>query len=434
MVPDAPGGLLSQGLQYAALVIDSSPPRSLATAEVLSIGSELLVGETRDTNSGDIVRALAGQGVAVRRIQALPDELDVVRAAFVDATAAVDLVVSTGGLGPTPDDLTREAIAAALGEVPVIDPKLETWLRGRWTRRRIPFPAINLKQAWLIPSAVAIPNENGTAPGWWVDRGSGPIVVALPGPPSEMRPMWEGWVLPRLAAAGLGVPRDVRTLRLSGIGESQLADRLGEEILRSKNPMVATYARADAVDVRISAVDEPARVAPGSDADPGSSPRAAADLADEAEARIMAVAGAHVWARGATTWPMAIDAALAGRGWTLAIVETGAGGSVAGLLGTLKGLAVAEVRSQPNRRGTTRAVMIEIARERAATAGADVGVAVEAVERDGDLRVTIGVAAPDGDHVERRTAFLGGEQGRARVAVAAADVLLAVLRRSAPPG
>lgn len=411
-----------------------SSTRRLARAEILSVGSELLAGETRDTNAGELARALTGRGVRVNRIQAVPDDLPAVVAAFGGAVAEADLVISTGGLGPTPDDLTREAIAELCGEHPAVDPGIERWLRGLWARREMPFPELNLKQAWLIPSAVAIPNENGTAPGWWVDRGSGPIVVALPGPPSEMRPMWEGWVLPRLAAAGLGVPRDVRTLRLSGIGESQLADRLGEEILRSKNPMVATYARADAVDVRISAVDEPARVAPGSDADPGSSPRAAADLADEAEARIMAVAGAHVWARGATTWPMAIDAALAGRGWTLAIVETGAGGSVAGLLGTLKGLAVAEVRSQPNRRGTTRAVMIEIARERAATAGADVGVAVEAFERDGALRVTIGVAAPDGDHVERRTAFLGGEQGRARVAVAAADVLLAVLRRSAPSG
>jgi len=433
MVPDAAGGLRAERLQYAASMSDPSPARALATAEILSIGSELLVGETLDTNSGNVAAALAEHGVSVRRIQALPDELTVVSAAFVQATSTVDLVVSTGGLGPTPDDLTREAIAAALGEVPVIDPTLETWLRGRWTRRRLPFPAINLKQAWLIPSAVAIPNENGTAPGWWVDRGSGPIVVALPGPPREMRPMWEGWVLPRLAAASLGVPRDVRTLRLSGIGESQLADRLGDEILRSNNPMVATYARSDAVDVRISAVDEPGRGA-ASPADSGRQPRAAAALADEAEARIMAVAGNHVWARGATTWPMAIDAALAGRGWTLAIVETGAGGSVAGLLGTLDGLAVAEVRSKRSGGLSTRAQMIRIARERAATAGADVGLAVEAVEQRGDLRLTIGVAAPNGDHVERRTAFLSGEQGRARVAVAAADVLLAVLRRSAPIG
>ena len=89
-----------------------APPRPLLTAELLSIGTELTVGETRDTNAGELARSLTGLGVAVRRIQALPDDLDAVRDAFATALGRADLVVSTGGLGPTPDDLTREAIAA----------------------------------------------------------------------------------------------------------------------------------------------------------------------------------------------------------------------------------------------------------------------------------------------------------------------------------
>ena len=104
-------------------------PRSIRTAELLSVGSELTVGETRDTNAGDLARSLTELGVAVRRIQALPDDLATVRRAFTDAAAGADLVVSTGGLGPTPDDLTREAIAEAIGEEPVVDPGLEGWLR-----------------------------------------------------------------------------------------------------------------------------------------------------------------------------------------------------------------------------------------------------------------------------------------------------------------
>src|SRR5437868_7001123 len=172
--------------------------RPILTAELLSIGSELTVGETRDTNAGDLARSLTDLGVAVRRIQALPDDLAVVSEGFSAAIRHADLVVSTGGLGPTPDDLTREATAAALGEEPRVDPDLEHWLRELWARRGMPFPEMNVKQAWLLPSATALPNPNGTAPGWWVDRGDGGVVVALPGPPREMRPMWLDHVQPRL--------------------------------------------------------------------------------------------------------------------------------------------------------------------------------------------------------------------------------------------
>ena len=165
----------------------TSPGRTLRVAGLLSVGSELTVGETRDTNSGEIARELTQYGVRVARIQALPDELETVRGAFAAALSNAGLVVSTGGLGPTPDDLTREAIAAATGETVAIDPDLEAWLRNLWARRNMPFAPINLKQAWLIPSATAIPNPNGTAPGWWVDVKGGQVIVALPGPPRARR-------------------------------------------------------------------------------------------------------------------------------------------------------------------------------------------------------------------------------------------------------
>ena len=177
-------------------MVDGS--RRLLSAELISVGSELTVGETRDTNSGELARSLTGLGVAIGRIQAVPDQLDLVVDAFTGALSRADLVVSTGVLGPTPDDLTREAIASVAGEKPAVDRDLESWLRGLWARRGIPMPDLNLKQAWLIPSATALPNANGTAPGWWVDRPDGRVVVALPGPPREMRPIWADAVLPRL--------------------------------------------------------------------------------------------------------------------------------------------------------------------------------------------------------------------------------------------
>jgi nicotinamide-nucleotide amidase len=118
--------------------------RRILTAELLSIGSELTVGETRDTNAGDLARSLTAIGVAVERIQALPDRLEPVRDAISSAMDRADVVVTTGGLGPTPDDLTREAVAAALEQTPAVDPELEDWLRSMWERRGLPFPEMNL--------------------------------------------------------------------------------------------------------------------------------------------------------------------------------------------------------------------------------------------------------------------------------------------------
>jgi competence/damage-inducible protein CinA-like protein len=401
-------------LEYAQQVADQpAPSRRLARAEILSIGSELLAGETRDTNAGELARALTGRGVRVDRIQALPDDLPAVAGAFSAALAGADLVVSTGGLGPTPDDLTREAIAEVCAESPAVDPAIERWLRGLWARREMPFPEMNLKQAWLIPSATQIPNANGTAPGWWVDRPDGRVIVALPGPPRELRPMWSDWVLPRLDARGLGTKVEIRTLRLTGIGESQVADVLGEALLRAANPTVATYARSDAVDVRISAVAE--------------SSRTAAQVADATEAEILARVGDHVWARGETSWSAAIGERLDALGWSLSTVELGTGGSLAALLGDAAWLRRSESLAAD---GDASPDLDQLAQRARQAARCEVGVAVRVRSRGEDTAVSVVVASPRGSRHERRLAFLGGAQGRSRAALAAAGVLLAELGRA----
>jgi len=383
--------------------------RYVHRAEVLSIGSELTVGETRDTNAGELARDLSAEGVTVGRLTAVPDDLDVVVDAWRGALARADLVVSTGGLGPTPDDLTREAIAAVLGETPAVDPGLEAWLRGLWERRRLPFPEINTKQAWLIPSATAIPNENGTAPGWWVETSDRRLIAALPGPPREMRPMWRDAVLPRLRTTGLGVDRAVKTLRTAGIGESQLAVLLGPELLAGANPSIATYARHDAVDIRISAIRK--------------GDEAAVDVLAGAEARVREVVGEHLWGEGDETWAGAIGRALADRGWSLAVCEVGSGGSLAGILAEVDALRLTESQrdgSAPN--------PMEMA-ERVRRAGqADVGIGVVAEPAGADMAVNIAVVTPGGVHRETRTAFLRGSFGRHRAGLAAAAVLLERLR------
>lgn len=391
------------------------PNRRILTAEILSIGSELTVGDTRDTNAGELARSLTHAGVAVGRLSAVPDRLEIVRDALAAALDRVDLVVSTGGLGPTPDDLTRESIAAVWGEIPVVDPDLEQWLRGRWKRMSQPFPEINLKQAWLIPSSEPLPNPNGSAPGWFVRRADGRVAIALPGPPREMRPMWADEALPRLRAIGLGADTAVRTFRLTGIGESQVAEILGEPLLGDHNPEVATYARVEAVDVRVSAVGG---------ADPNGIGRTAEDLVAEVSTLVLDRLGRFVWAEGDTTWSQAIGARLEARGWRLAATEIGTGGQLGVLFGDVSWLALLESRAA----GPADGISLEdAAHALRASSDAQVGMAVRARERDGQIAVTVAVETPDVTHRETRTTFTGGAMGRSRAALAAAAVLFAAL-------
>lgn len=385
-------------------------PRRILTAELLAIGSELTVGETTDTNSGELARSLVASGVTVTRVSNLPDDLGVVVEALRSALGRADLVVTTGGLGPTPDDLTREAVAEACGETVCVDPGTLAWLENLWARRGHPFPSVNVKQAWIIPSATALPNPHGTAPGWWVDRPDGRVVVTLPGPPREMHPMWTEQALPLLADRGVGADLVVHTLRLHGVGESQVAELLGETLLRAANPVVATYARHEAVDVRISARPDAGRTAEV--------------IADEAEAEVTAVLGRFVWSRGNTTWAAAIGDALEARGWTLATSEHGTAGALVALLRGLASVRLAEVH---NDRGDADGIVAEAERVRAA-GGADVGFAIHAIGREADTRVVIGVVTPLGTHADERLAFQRGAQGADRAAIAGAAVLLELVR------
>jgi len=395
-----------------------APGRAILIAELLAIGSELTVGETTDTNSGELARSLVAHGVEVARVTDLPDNQPTVVEALRAALQRSDLVVCTGGLGPTPDDLTREAVAEVCGEDVTVDPRTRAWLEGLWARRNQPFPESNIKQAWIIPSATALSNLHGTAPGWWVDRPDGGVIVLLPGPPREMGPMWRDFVLPRLVARGVGGDSDVRTLRLTGIGESQVVERLGEALLRRTNPVVATYARHEAVDVRISARPD--------------GEQSAAEIGVAAEARVLALLGEHVWARGDTTWADALGEVLGANHWTLATTERGTEGALVALLRGLPAVRRAEVVAADADAWTASyegELELREAERVRSEARADVGLAIRIEPAGQDTAVHVGVVTPTGRHAERRLAFLGGRQGADRAAIAGAAVLQAFLRR-----
>ena len=224
-----------------------TPPR----VELLSVGAELLLGETVDTNAAYLARELATLGLPASSARMLPDARGAIAAAFAEAMSRAALVVATGGLGPTHDDLTREGLADALGEQLDEDATLVAALEARFGGRDR-MPRTNLRQATLVPSASPLANPIGSAPGWWVER-DGRVVVLLPGVPSEMRAMWGDEVRPRLAASFAAAPLAIRTVKAFGVGESAVAERLGSLIDSPPDGVEAgIYARDDGVHVRFS--------------------------------------------------------------------------------------------------------------------------------------------------------------------------------------
>lgn len=230
-------------------------------SELLSIGAELLLGETVDTNAAFLGGELAQIGLPLHDARMLPDDRAVIRDAFALARERSPVVIATGGLGPTHDDLSREGLADALGEELTPDPALMATLEERF-RAYGSMPETNRRQAMRIPSADALANPIGSAPGWWVDR-DGVVTVVMPGVPSEMRRMWADEVRPRLVAKFGLSSLAMRTVKAFGIGESAMAERLGDTIAVPPPEVDAgIYARDDGVHVRFSTRTDPAALEP----------------------------------------------------------------------------------------------------------------------------------------------------------------------------
>src|SRR5512143_618105 len=156
-------------------------------AEIIASGTELLLGEISDSNTAFLATQLATLGIDLYYASIVGDNFERFSGVLSQALERCDLVLITGGLGPTQGDITREVIAAVLGEKMEIDPQLKQQISDFFARMKLEMTSNNLKQATLIPSATAIPNPLGTAPGWWVEKGN-KIIVSMPGPPGEMQP------------------------------------------------------------------------------------------------------------------------------------------------------------------------------------------------------------------------------------------------------
>jgi nicotinamide-nucleotide amidase len=286
-------------------------------AEIVSVGTELLLGQITDTNATFLAQSLADLGIDLFFVSQVGDN----RVRLVDTLRRgwerSDLVITTGGVGPTEDDLTREAIADLVGETPQVDEATVAMIRAFFRNRNTEMPERNRKQAWLIPSAQALPNPVGTAPGWFVQR-EGKILVAMPGVPREMKRMWEQEAIPKLAAY---LPETVllsRNIRTIGIGESSVEEVLGD-LVHGTNPTVATYAKDDGVHVRITAK---ARTA-----------EEAAALLKPVVAAAESILGDFIYGYDNDGLPEAVLSLATQRGETVAVCEQGTGGVVTAALG-----------------------------------------------------------------------------------------------------
>src|ERR687894_1026736 len=227
-------------------------------AYVLSIGSELIGGHLTDTNATFLAQELAAKGIELLHVVQVGDDLDRLTRTLAAAVDEADLVICTGGIGPTDDDLTREAICALANETPQVDESLVASIREFFAQRGLEMPERNAKQAWVIPCAEVLPNPVGTAPGW-LARVDDTMVVAMPGVPREMVRMWREQALPRISAHLTGRVYRSANLRTLGIGESAVSQLL-DELTRRPQPYVGTYAKDDGVHVRVTAsADDPAQ-------------------------------------------------------------------------------------------------------------------------------------------------------------------------------
>ncbi len=309
-------------------------------AELIAIGDELTSGQRLDTNTRWLAQQLEEHGIAVAFHTTVGDDLAANVAAFRAAAARADVVVSTGGLGPTADDLTRPALAAASGEQLVLDPAVLEHIRQLFARRHRKMPERNAVQAMFPRGSQPIANPHGTAPGIAIDlaRPEGPParVFALPGVPAEMFAMWEQSVLPAvldLQTGRGGIARCIRnsTLRCFGVGESELEAMLPDLIRRGRQPRVGITVSRATITLRITAT--------------AATPEACQQMIDPTAAIIRECLGDLVYGQGDDQLQDAVVRLLDQARQTLASVEYGPGGLLA------HGLSVADPDGRTYRGG-----------------------------------------------------------------------------------
>lgn len=283
----------------------------MADAEIIAVGSELLTPQRIDTNSLYLTGELNALGVEVRRKLIVGDDRPLLTAAVQGALALVEIVLLTGGLGPTEDDVTREAVAAALGRTLVFSQELERRLEERFRRFNRVMAENNRRQAYLVEGAEPLPNARGTAPGQWIET-NGRLIVLLPGPPGELKALFASECIPRLQRSLPAQAIRTRCYRVSGMGESDLDHLISPVYSKYVNPATTILAGVGDIQVHLRA-----RSATAEEAE---------RLLDEAGRPIEELLGDRIYSRNGDSLEAVLGAMLRDRNATLSVAESCTGG------------------------------------------------------------------------------------------------------------
>lgn len=363
-------------------------------AEIISVGTELLLGQITDTNASYLGRTLAGLGVDLYYKSTVGDNEGRVIDTLRRARDRADLIITSGGLGPTEDDLTKEAIAKVFDEELVMDEAALETLRAFFARRGANMPARNAKQALIYAHGRHIDNPNGTAPGALLEK-DGKIVISLPGPPNEMIPMVENHVVPLITERISGVRQHLvtRVLRFIGIGESA-AEEVVQDLIHGTNPTLAPLAHTGEVHLRLGAK---------------------APTVEEAEALIQPIEaevrhrlGCYLYGIDRTTLEAAVIQQLVDQGKTVTCAESCTGGLLGGRLSTTPHSSLAFLGGVITYSNEMKTRLLNVPPELIAEHGAVSPQVAEAMaagvrtQLGSDIGVSVtGLAGPDGGTAEK---------------------------------
>lgn len=284
-------------------------------AEIITIGDEILIGQVVDTNSAWLGRTLGDAGIRIGRIVSVSDNASEIVRAVESALKRAELVLMTGGLGPTKDDITKRTLAEMFSMQLVRNEEAFRWVREMIEARGLEFNELNQSQALLPDGCVMLPNRNGTAPGMWLDR-DGKVLVSLPGVPFEMKELIKNEVLPRLREH-FTLPRNLHKTAITfGLAESMLAERIAPwEAALPKHLHLAYLPSALSIRLRLSVYET-------------DDPQAAAEI-DEQFARLEALIPDYLVGYGEITLEEASGQLLSQRGESVAVAESCTGGNIA---------------------------------------------------------------------------------------------------------
>src|SRR6267378_3124869 len=284
------------------------------TAEIIAIGSELLAPDRTDTNSLWLTEKLNSIGIEVKLKTIVGDDDARLEEAIRDATRRSKVVITTGGLGPTEDDVTRKVAARALGRRLLLDETILEDLRRRFLSYGYVMPERNSRQAMVIEKAEVLPNPNGSAPGIFIEH-DGVAIVLLPGPPREMKPMFENHVQSKLVGRAGSVKVLRRMLRVAGLGESALDEKIAPIYTKYENPQTTILFNQSEIEIHLTAR--------------GRTEDEANALLDRLSEQLEERLGNAVFSFAGETMEQVVGLKLAVGGYTLAVAESCTGGLIA---------------------------------------------------------------------------------------------------------